>query len=57
MIRQWSPWTESTGPQSDEGKRTSSGNAYKGGLRSKLRTLAKEIDELLRNQREILGRF
>lgn len=57
LIQQWSPWTESTGPQSVEGKRRASRNAYKGGLNSKLRALSKEINELLRNQQELLGRL
>lgn len=57
LIRQWSPWTESTGPQSFAGKRTSSRNADKGGLRTRLRTLSKEINELLLYQQDLLRQF
>jgi hypothetical protein len=57
LIRQWSPWTESTGPQSFAGKRKSARNADKGGLRTRLRTLAKDINELLRNQQDLLRQF
>ena len=33
-IKRWSPWTKSTGPKSDTGKKTSRYNAYKHGFRS-----------------------
>ena len=56
-IRTWSPWTASTGPKSAAGKRAASGNAFKGGLRSELRKLEKEINELLRNPQKLLKRF
>ncbi len=46
LIRQRQPWRESTGPTSAEGKRRSSGNAFKGGVRPLLRRGARE----LRNQ-------
>jgi hypothetical protein len=35
-IRQWRPWTLSTGPQTSEGRVRSSRNAWKGGHRAKL---------------------
>ena len=57
LIQRWSPWLQSTGPLSAAGKRAASGNAYKGGLRSELRKLEKEINELLRFQQELLSRF
>ncbi|QDL37221.1 hypothetical protein EUB48_07925 [Rhodoferax sediminis] len=53
-IRQWAPWTRSTGPQSVVGKRKASRNASKGGFRPRLRALAKGLSELLRSQRELL---
>ena len=40
-IRQWQPWTRSTGARSPEGKTVSSRNAYKGGLRATLQELSK----------------
>ncbi|MGZ8915721.1 MAG: hypothetical protein ACXW1Z_21775 [Methylobacter sp.] len=49
-IRQWQPWNKSTGPKTQEGKALSSQNAYKGGLRERLRRLAR----LLRDHREVL---
>lgn len=39
LIRQWKPWEQSTGPQSDEGKAISARNAWKGGTRPALRQL------------------
>lgn len=50
LIRQWKPWEQSTGPQTDEGKSTASRNAYKGGFRPRLRELA----QVLREQADIL---
>lgn len=57
LIQQWSPWQKSTGPQSEEGKEKASRNAFKGGLGAKLRAMAKEINELLRNQQDFLGKL
>ena len=57
LIQRWSPWTESTGPRSAAGKCAASGNAYKGGLRSELRALEKEINELLHKQQALLQRL
>ena len=45
-IRQWRPWDNSTGPRTSEGKAASSGNAYRGGVRSMLNSMS----ELLREQ-------
>jgi|WetSurMetagenome_2_1015567.scaffolds.fasta_scaffold01349_7 hypothetical protein len=49
-IKQWKPWTRSTGARTSEGKMTSSRNAYKGGIRAMLR----EISKVLREQRDEL---
>jgi hypothetical protein len=49
-IRQWQPWNNSTGPQTQTGKAIASRNAYKGGLRPMVRETAK----LLREQRDFL---
>ena len=35
-IRQWLPWTRSTGPKTQEGKARSARNAWKGGLRPQI---------------------
>lgn len=44
-IQGWRPWEHSTGPRSDEGKRASSRNAWKGGHRSMFRRMAKALRE------------
>ncbi|MNO00811.1 hypothetical protein D3C81_2207780 [compost metagenome] len=54
LIRRWRPWEESTGPRSAEGKAAASCNAWKGGMRSLLRELAKELREQDKIRREIL---
>lgn len=50
-IRQWQPWTKSTGARTPEGKAVSSRNAYNGGHRVMLR----ELSALLWEQRDLLG--
>jgi hypothetical protein len=50
MIRKWKPWEQSTGPRSSDGKAMSSQNAYRGGMRPKL----KELSRLLKKQQEQL---
>lgn len=52
-IRQWQPWTRSTGARTPEGKAVSSRNAYKGGWRKELREMA----ALLCEQRDRLKRI
>ena len=52
-ISRWSPWAQSTGPRSPEGKATASRNGWKGGHRQELRELAKA----LASQREVLETF
>jgi hypothetical protein len=54
-IRRWKPWEQSTGPRSDAGKARASRNADKGGQWHKLRELSKEVNALLRRQRERLA--
>ena len=44
-IRRWQPWTRSTGPRTEAGKERSSLNAYKGGTREVLRTLARVLND------------
>lgn len=48
LIQRWRPWTQSTGATSAEGKRRSAQNADKGGRRPRLRSLAVQINEVLR---------
>lgn len=54
MIRGWKPWERTCGPSTAEGKAISSRNAFKGGRRQELRTLAKIVNAMLRDQRECL---
>ena len=49
-IKQWQPWTKSTGARTAEGKAVSAKNAYKGGLRKVLQELASYLRE---QQRQI----
>lgn len=57
LIRQWQPWEKSTGVKTPAGKAISSRNAYKGGWRRRLRELSKDVNELLRDQREEMKRI
>ena len=50
-IRTWSPWKNSTGPRSAEGKANSARNAWKGGMREMLR----ELSRALAAQREVMS--
>lgn len=53
LIKNWSPWEQSTGPRSEEGKGVCKMNAQKHGGYSaevkKLRQLLREQDALLRD--------
>lgn len=51
-IHTWSPWEQSTGPRSPEGKATSAMNAWKGGHREILRELARVLEG---HRRTLLG--
>ncbi len=46
LIRRWQPWRKSTGPTTQEGKKRVGRNAYKGGTRSMLRSLARLLRDL-----------
>ena len=45
QIRAWSPWAQSTGPRSAEGKARAARNGWKGGHRAMLRELARVLRE------------
>ena len=55
-IQRWKPWAQSTGPRTAEGKAKASRNGDKGGLWAEVRDFRKEINQLLREQRELLQR-
>ena len=55
-IRRWKPWNQSTGPKSQEGKAAVASNAWTGGERPRLRQAIKELNEVMRKQRDWLGR-
>lgn len=52
LICAWEPWTKSSGPRSDEGKRKTSRNAYRGGIRAEQRAIAKELRQLARQMKQ-----
>lgn len=56
LIRNWKPWERSTGPRTAQGKARTARNGFKGGHRVMLRALARELDNALREQREMLLR-
>lgn len=54
-IKRWKPWIQSTGPKSKEGKDKVSQNAYKGSEWSTLRKMVKELNLVLRKQKDLVG--
>ena len=54
LIRQWQPWKQSTGPKTSEGKAKASRNAWQGGDMARMRELAKDVNRVLREQRQWL---
>ena len=48
---------QSTGPASAAGKAAASQNAFKHGMRPRLRALAREVNEVLREQQVFLRRI
>ena len=55
-IRQWSPWSKSTGPRTSEGKNRSKTNAWKGGVHWQERGYA-EILRLWERRRKVISSF
>ncbi len=54
-IQRWKPWSQSTGPRSPEGKTKASRNAFTGGHTLRMRQLVKDLNQAMREQREIIG--
>ena len=55
-IRQWQPWTKSTGAKTLQGKAVVSRNAFKGGHRPHLRQLAKDLAEEFNFTQDLIKR-
>lgn len=55
LIRQWQPWKQSTGAKTAEGKAISAQNAFKGGLMHQIKLLERELNHILRKQRDQLN--
>lgn len=53
-IRQWQPWSQSTGPKSLEGKAVVSRNAWKGGHMAQIRQMIKDLNQAMRKQKEFV---
>ncbi|MGO4336026.1 hypothetical protein AB4037_14050 [Labrys sp. KB_33_2] len=47
MIREWKPWTRSTGPKTLAGKAKVSKNGYRGGFREVVRDAARELNRAI----------
>ena len=56
-IRNWSPWTQSTGPRTIPGRAKSSRNAFKGGVRAEIATFAGIMREIETANREVISSF
>ena len=54
LIATWKPWQKATGPVTEEGKAKVSRNGFKGGSWRKLRDATKELNALLRKQKDAL---
>ena len=54
-IKPWKPWTQSTGQKSEAGKAVVSRNGYKGARWREVREMVKNMNQVMREQRELLG--
>ena len=55
-IQRWKPWKQSTGPKSPGGKAVAARNAWAGGELVQMRRTIKDLNQLLREQRDWLDR-
>ena len=51
-VRQWKPWEQSTGARTAQGKAISARNAFKGGLMQNIKLLGKQLNILMREQKQ-----
>ncbi len=56
LIHQWQPWCSSTGAITEDGKKISARNAYKGSQSMYWRNIQKQVNATLREQKELLDR-
>ena len=56
-IHRWQPWAHSTGAKTPEGKATSARNAYKGGFTAQLRAFKAQTNQMLKAQKNMVGRL
>ncbi len=54
-IRRWKPWEHSTGAKTEQGKTISSKNATKTGDSVYVRELIKQINRLIREQKDLIS--
>jgi len=57
LIREWTPWQQSTGPRTAAGKARASRNAFKNSPRQQLREIARLIAGIRQKQNELLARL
>jgi hypothetical protein len=55
VIRRWRPWEASTGAKTEQGKTISSKNASKTGDSVYVRELIKQINRLIREQKDLIS--
>ena len=55
LIQRWKPWIKSTGAKTPDGKKKSAQNAFKTGKSLEIREMIKQLNKLLKNQKEMLG--
>ena len=51
-VRQWQPWQHSTGAKTIDGKARASRNAFKVGLIQNIKLLGKQLNILMREQKQ-----
>ena len=51
-VRQWKPWEQCTGARTAQGKAISARNAFKGGLMQNIKLLGKQLNSLMRKQKQ-----
>jgi hypothetical protein len=54
-IRRWKPWEQSTGAKTPTGKAISAKNAIKTGDSVYVRELIKQMNSILREQKDLMG--